>query len=77
MFYDKFKIFKKEIDNLKTVKIRKGQTRLLKNGKKLSDASMKIDLEHMENLGWDFGEELVVTSDKRTGKLTAIKARED
>lgn len=59
---------------MKTVRIRKGQVRKLKDGSEVFDVSMQIPIEHFKLLGWQCGEELKVTSDKRTGKLTAERA---
>lgn len=58
---------------MKTVKIRKGQRRINTDGKEVCDAIIQIPLEHFNLLGWKHGEELKITSDKKTGKLIAEK----
>lgn len=59
---------------MKTVRIRKGQVRKLKSGLEVYDVSIQIPAEHLLVLGWDCGDELKLTSDKRTGKLIAERA---
>lgn len=54
-------------------KIRKGQTRLLKDGTENYDRTIKLPLEHLQLLGWECGDILKFTADKRTGKLIAEK----
>lgn len=56
-----------------SVKLRKGATRIKANGETVSENLIALPKIHLDNLGWKSGDNLIVESDKRTGKLTIKK----